>query len=67
MSDAIIKGLLLGFYLAISVGPIMFTVIKQSIDNGWRGGLAFILGIFAVDVFLVICCNAFTHFFTILL
>ena len=65
MSNAIIKGLLLGLYLAISVGPIMFTVIKQSLDNGWRGGLAFILGIFAVDVFLVICCNAFTHFFTI--
>ena len=67
MLDAVIKGLLLGFYLAISVGPIVFTVIKQSLDHGWRGGLAFILGIFAVDVFLVICCNAFSHFFTILL
>lgn len=54
-------------YLAISVGPIVFTVIKQSLDHGWRGGLAFILGIFAVDVFLVICCNAFSHFFSILL
>jgi len=67
MLDAFIKGGLLGFWLAISVGPIVFTVIKQSLDHGWRGGLAFILGIFAVDVFLVICCNAFSHFFTILL
>ncbi|MDQ6609958.1 MAG: LysE family transporter [Bacteroidota bacterium] len=67
MLDALIKGGLLGFYLAISVGPIVFTVIKQSLDNGWRGGLAFILGIFAVDVFLVISCNAFSHFFSILL
>lgn len=54
-------------YLAISVGPIVFTVIKQSIDHGWRGGLAFILGIFAVDVFLVVCCNAFTGLLSLLL
>lgn len=67
MLDAIIRGALLGFYLAVSVGPIVFTVIKQSLDHGWRGGLAFILGIFSVDVFLVICCNAFSHFFSILL
>lgn len=62
-----IKGLLLGLYLAISVGPIVFTVIKQSLDHGWRGGLAFILGIFAVDVFLVVCCNAFTGLLALLL
>jgi threonine/homoserine/homoserine lactone efflux protein len=67
MLDAVIKGSLLGLYLAISVGPIVFTVIKQSLDHGWRGGMAFIFGIFAVDLFLVICCNAFSHFFSILL
>lgn len=67
MLDAIIRGALLGLYLAVSVGPIVFTVIKQSLDHGWRGGLAFILGIFSVDVFLVICCNAFSHFFSVLL
>ena len=66
MLDALWKGLLLGFWLAISVGPIVFTVIKQSLNNGFRGGLAFILGIFATDVFLVICCNVFTQFFTVL-
>ena len=58
---------MLGLYLAISVGPIVFTVIKQSLDHGWRGGMAFILGIFSVDVFLVILCNAFAHLFAILL
>lgn len=67
MLDAIIRGALLGLYLAVSVGPIVFTVIKQSLDQGWRGGLAFILGIFSVDLFLVICCNAFSHFFSVLL
>lgn len=49
--------------LAISVGPIVFTVIKQSLNNGFRGGMAFITGIFLSDVFLVICCNFFTQFF----
>lgn len=66
MLDAVIKGLLLGFWLAISVGPIVFTVIKQSLNNGLRGGLAFIFGIFATDIFLVICCNAFSQLFTAL-
>lgn len=63
MLDAVIKGLTLGLLLAISVGPIVFTVIKQSLNNGFKGGFAFITGIFLSDVFLVICCNFFTQFF----
>ncbi len=66
MLDAIFKGLTLGFLLAISVGPIVFTVIKQSLNNGLKGGLAFITGIFMSDVFLVACCNFFTQFFKVL-
>jgi threonine/homoserine/homoserine lactone efflux protein len=63
MLDAVIKGFTLGLLLAISVGPIVFTVIKQSLNNGLKGGLAFIGGIFISDLFLVICCNFFTQFF----
>jgi threonine/homoserine/homoserine lactone efflux protein len=63
MIDALIKGITLGLLLAISVGPIVFTVIKQSLNNGKKGGLAFISGIFLSDVFLVVCSNAFTGFF----
>jgi threonine/homoserine/homoserine lactone efflux protein len=63
MIDAMIKGFTLGLLLAISVGPIVFTVIKQSLNNGHQGGLAFIFGIFISDVFMVICANAFTEFF----
>lgn len=66
MLDAVIKGVTLGLLLAISVGPIVFTVIKQSLNNGLKGGFAFIAGIFLSDVFLVICCNFFTQFFKIL-
>lgn len=63
MIDALLKGITLGVLLAISVGPIVFTVIKQSLNNGLKGGLAFIAGIFLSDVFLVICCNFFSQFF----
>lgn len=66
MVDALLKGLTLGVLLAISVGPIVFTVIKQSLNNGLKGGLAFIAGIFISDVFLVICCNFFSQFFVAL-
>lgn len=61
-----LKGLTLGVLLAISVGPIVFTVIKQSLNNGLKGGMAFIAGIFISDVFLVICCNFFSQFFVAL-
>ncbi len=64
MLQALAKGITLGLLLAISVGPIVFTVIKQSLNNGVRGGLAFIFGIFMSDVFLVFCANVFTEFFT---
>lgn len=63
MLDVLIKGSTLGLLLAISVGPIVFTVIKQSLNNGLKGGLAFISGIFISDVFLVVCANFFTQFF----
>lgn len=66
MLEAIAHGLTLGLLLAISVGPIVFTVIKQSLNNGLKGGMAFITGIFLSDIFLVICCNFFTQFFKML-
>jgi threonine/homoserine/homoserine lactone efflux protein len=66
MIDALLKGMTLGLLLAISVGPIVFTVIKQSLNNGLKGGIAFIAGIFFSDVFLVICCNFFSQFFVAL-
>jgi threonine/homoserine/homoserine lactone efflux protein len=66
MTDALLKGAYLGLLLAISVGPIVFTVIKQSISNGVRGGLAFIAGISLSDILLVIAANLFTNLFSLL-
>lgn len=66
MINALIKGITLGLLLAISVGPIVFTVIKQSISSGYKGGLAFIAGISLSDILLVIFANLFTNLFDVL-
>ena len=63
MVDSLIKGITLGLLLAISVGPIVFTVIKQSLNNGRAGGMAFIAGISFSDIFLVVLSNYFTGLF----
>lgn len=64
--DAIIKGITLGLLLSIAVGPILFTILKQSINNGVKGGLAFIIGVSLSDVSLVVASNFFTELFTTL-
>lgn len=62
MWEAIINGLTLGCILALSVGPVIFTVIKQSLNNGHTGGLAFVTGVWISDIILVVVSNAFSAF-----
>jgi len=63
MIAAFLKGLALAFMLTISVGPVMFSILKQSINNGHKGGFAFIAGVSASDIALVLVSNLFTIFF----
>ncbi|MFZ9386395.1 MAG: LysE family translocator [Chitinophagaceae bacterium] len=63
MFEAILKGLGFGLLLSISVGPVLFSIIKQSLNNGHRGGFAFILGVSASDITLVLISNIFTSVF----
>lgn len=63
MLESMLKGLTFGLLLSISVGPILFSSIKQSLNNGHRGGLAFILGVSASDILLVLLTNIFTRLF----
>ncbi|TAH02609.1 MAG: lysine transporter LysE [Sphingobacteriales bacterium] len=51
----------MGFILALSVGPVIFTIIKQSINNGYRGGFSFVIGVWLSDIFLVILSNFFSE------
>ena len=63
MLESMLKGLTLGLLLSISIGPVLFSVIKQSLNNGHKGGLAFVFGVSASDVSLVLVSNIFTRLF----
>ena len=41
----------------------MFSIIKQSLNNGHKGGMAFVLGVSLSDVLLVLISNVFTELF----
>jgi len=58
--ESVLKGLALGFVLALSVGPIIFTIIKQSLDNGHKGGFSFVAGVWISDIILVVLSNSLT-------
>jgi threonine/homoserine/homoserine lactone efflux protein len=63
MLEAILKGLTFGLLLSISVGPVLFSIIKQSLNNGHKGGLAFVFGVSASDITLLLVSNVFTELF----
>ena len=67
MIEAIWKGLALGIVLALSVGPIIFTIIKQSLTSGHRGGFSFVVGVWLSDIILVVLSNVFTEWVSRLL
>lgn len=57
----------MGLLLVISVGPVIFTIIKQSINNGKEGGFSFVAGVWASDLVWVLLSNLFSEFVTTLL
>ncbi|MEO6187932.1 MAG: LysE family transporter [Ginsengibacter sp.] len=65
--EAILKGFAMGLLLIISVGPVIFAIIKQSINNGREGGFSFIFGVWASDFLLVVLSNVFSELVTQLL
>ena len=60
MIDSLLKGFAISLLLVFSVGPIVFTIIKQSIINGRAGGFSFIGGVWLSDLLIVILSNAFS-------
>ncbi|MCB0716418.1 MAG: LysE family transporter [Chitinophagaceae bacterium] len=63
MIEAVLKGLGFGLLLSLAVGPVLFSVIKQSLNNGHRGGFAFAIGVLLSDVTLLLISNVFTGIF----
>jgi len=61
MVDAFLKGLAISLLLIFSVGPVIFTIIKQSINHGRRGGFSFIIGVWISDLIWVALSNGFSE------
>jgi threonine/homoserine/homoserine lactone efflux protein len=54
---AIIQGIVLGLFIAISVGPTLFAVIRYSMHHSYKAGLAFVLGVSFSDILYVVIAN----------
>ena len=61
MIDALVKGLAISLLLIFSVGPVIFTILKQSINNGRAGGFSFVAGVWLSDLLWVVLSNAFSE------
>ncbi|GAA4449527.1 hypothetical protein GCM10023092_03910 [Rurimicrobium arvi] len=57
LMSAILGGLLLGLFMAISVGPTLFAIIKYSLNHSYKTGLAFVLGVSISDIMYVTIAN----------
>ncbi|MEO6834114.1 MAG: LysE family transporter, partial [Chitinophagaceae bacterium] len=55
--SAVGGGLLLGAFMAISVGPTLFAVIRYSMNHSWKSGVAFVLGVSLSDIMYVTLAN----------
>jgi len=56
-SEAVIKGIFLGLFMAISVGPTLFAVIRYSMHHSYKAGVAFILGVSCSDIMYITIAN----------
>lgn len=57
---------MLGLFMAISVGPTLFAIIRYSIHHSYRAGLAFVLGVSLSDIMYVALANIATQWMTFL-
>jgi threonine/homoserine/homoserine lactone efflux protein len=60
LSSALLGGLLLGMFMAISVGPTLFAVLRYSLNHSYKAGLAFVLGVSVSDIIFVTVANVAT-------
>ena len=51
-----LKGFLLGLSFIIFIGPVLFTLLKSTLQYGLKSGLAVAFGIFISDVIAVLLC-----------
>ncbi len=59
MGEAFLKGLAISLLLIFSVGPVVFTIIKQSINHGRTGGFSFVAGVWLSDTMWIVLSIGF--------
>jgi len=59
MTEAFLKGLAISLLLIFSVGPVIFTIIKQSVNHGRRGGFSFVAGVWISDIIWIVLSMGF--------
>ena len=52
--DWVVKGIGFGLFLTILVGPILFALIQEGIEKGFRAGISVGLGIWISDLLFII-------------
>src|SRR5699024_2730276 len=62
MLTSFFAGLGLGLFISLSMGPVIFMIIKYSINDGFKAGLSFVTGVSASDIMYVILGNVATAF-----
>ncbi|RYY48803.1 MAG: lysine transporter LysE [Chitinophagaceae bacterium] len=61
MFEAFLKGLAISLLLIFSVGPVIFTVIKQSVNHGRTGGFSFVGGVWLSDIMWIVLSVSFSE------
>lgn len=61
MIDAFLKGLAISLLLIFSVGPVIFTIIKQSVNHGRQGGFSFVAGVWLSDIIWIVLSVSFSE------
>jgi len=61
-----IKGILVGLFMAVSVGPTLLAILKYSMDNSYKAALSFVLGVSFSDILYVLVANLATDWLKLL-
>ncbi len=59
MTEAFLKGVAISLLLIFSVGPVIFTIIKQSVNHGRAGGFSFVAGVWLSDIMWIVLSMGF--------
>jgi threonine/homoserine/homoserine lactone efflux protein len=55
--DIVVKGISFGLFMALSVGPTIFAVLKYSMSYGYKAGISYILGVSVSDFMFLFIAN----------